>query len=294
MNVRCLISGSLMILPMASSRAQRVFGPSVLEQPAGPRTLAMGGVGVTSRDDEVLFFNPAQLVVANGFSASGERYSSDASGSAMSAVTRFNGGGAALGMRTNNLDARVTTASGSPLGTFTATSLEGSLGFAQVVKGVRVGGALKYAEEDFGSSRVEGGLVDLGVAKQMFGSYTIGAAVQNLGRDMTDGPTTVEMPTTGTIGVSRSAPVGEFDLLGTAAVSWRRGGVVSPAGGLEINYSWLNGYNIAIRAGGRRPLPGEKAITAGAGFTMDRLSIDYAVEAFSCSQLGHRIGLRIR
>lgn len=294
MNVcRRLISGVLLILPMASLRAQRVFGPTVLAQPAGPRTLAMGGVGVAGRDDEVLFFNPAQLVVANGFSASGERYSPDASGSAMSAVTRFNGGGVALGMRTNNFNAPLTTVSGTP-GAFTATSLEGSVGFAQVVKSVRIGGALKYAEEDFGSSRVEGGLVDLGVARQMFGSYTVGAVVQNLGRDMTDGPTTVRVPTTGTIGVSRGGPVGEFDLLGTAAVSWRRGNVVSPAGGLEVSYSWLNGYNIAIRAGGRRPLPGEKALTAGAGFTMDRLSIDYAVEAFSGSQLGHRIGLRVR
>lgn len=294
MNVcRCLISASLLALPVASLRAQHVFGPPVLEQPAGPRTLAMGGVGVASRDDDVLFLNPAQLVVANGFSASGERYSADASGSAMSAVTRFNGGGAALGMRTNNFNARFSTVSGTP-GVLTATSLEGSLGFAQAVKGIRVGGALKYAEENLGSSRVEGGLVDLGLAKQVFGSYTVGAVVQNLGRDMTDGPTTIEVPTTTTIGVSRGAPLGEFDLLGTAAVTWRRGSVFSPAGGLEVNYSWLSGYNIAIRAGGRRPLPGEKAITAGAGFTMDRLSIDYALEAFTGNQLGHRIGLRIR
>jgi hypothetical protein len=294
MNVcRCLISGSLLVLPVAPLRAQHVFGPPVLEQPAGPRTLAMGGVGVASRDDDVLFLNPAQLVVANGFSASGERYSPDASGSAMSAVTRFNGGGAALGMRTNNFNARLSTASGET-GVLTATSLEGSVGFAQVVKGIRVGGALKYAEEDLGSSRVEGGLVDIGLAKQMFGSYTVGAVVQNLGRDMTDGPTTIEVPTTTTIGVSRGAPLGEFDLLGTAALTWRRGSVFSPAGGLEVNYSWLSGYNIAIRAGGRRPLPGEKAITAGAGFTMDRLSIDYALEAFTGNQLGHRIGLRIR
>lgn len=292
--VRCLIAGSLLTAPMSALRAQHVFGPPVLQQPAGPRTLAMGGVGVTSRDDEVLFFNPAQLVIANGFSASGERYSPDASGSAMSAVTRFNGGGVALGMRTNNFNVGSAAASGTPGGLFTTTSLEGSLGIAQVVKGLRIGGALKYAEQDLGSSRVEGGLADLGVAKQLFGSYTVGAVVQNLGHDMTDGPVTVELPTTTTIGVSRGGPVGEFDLLGTAALSWRRGSVFSPAGGIEVGYSWLSGYNIAIRAGGRRPLPGEKALTGGAGFTMDRLSIDYAVEAFSGSQLGHRIGLRIR
>ena len=48
------------------------------------------------------------------------------------------------------------------------------------------------------------------------------------------------------------------------------------------------------RAGVRRPVPGEAPFTAGLGFTMDRLSIDYAVEALSGSRAGHRIGLRIR
>src|SRR5690348_64151 len=156
--------GSLLLFPIVSLPAQRVFGPPVLELPAGPRTLAMGGVGVTSRDDEVLFFNPAQLVVASGFSASGERYSAEESGSTMSAVTRFNGGGVALGMRTNNFNAAFDGVGGGSVGRFTATSLEGSLGIAQVVKGLRLGGALKYAEEGLGSSRVEGGLVDFGVA----------------------------------------------------------------------------------------------------------------------------------
>ncbi len=113
----------------------------------------------------------------------------------------------------------------------------------------------------------------------MFGSYTVGAVVQNLGQDADlPGPVEAELPRQATLGVSRGGPVGEFDLFGTAAVSWVRSNTLAPAGGLEVNYSWLSGYNIALRAGARRPLPGQEAFTAGAGFTVDRLSIDYALE----------------
>jgi hypothetical protein len=301
MNLRSAVPAfALFLAPWLAATAQpRAILPVVLTLPAGPRTLALGDVGVTSRDDEVIFFNPAQLVVATGFSTSGERYQAGSSGGALSAVTRFNGGGVAIGMRTNSIDGLGVL--GSTLGGsaaqngFTQTSLEASAGIAQVVKGIRVGGAVKYAEQDLGFSRVQRGLLDLGVAKQVFGSYTVGAAVQNLGQDADlPGPIEAELPRQATLGISRGGPVGEFDLFGTAAVSWVRSNTLVPAGGLEVNYSWLSGYNIALRAGARRPLFGEEAFTAGAGFTMDRLSIDYALETLSGGRVGNRLGLRIR
>jgi hypothetical protein len=202
-------------------------------------------------------------------------------------------------MRTNSIDGlgNLSSALGGSVAqsAFTQTSLEASVGLAQVVKGIRVGGAVKYAEQDLGFSRVQRGLLDIGVAKQVFGSYTVGAAVQNLGQDADlPGPIEAELPRQATLGVSRGGPVGEFDLFGTAAVSWVRSNTLVPAGGLEVNYSWLSGYNIALRAGARRPLFGEEAFTAGAGFTMDRLSIDYALETLSGGRVGNRLGLRIR
>ena len=85
-------------------RAQRAppggpYAPIVLLLPAGARTLAMGNTGVAGRDDDVLFFNPAQMAIARGFSASAERYSPTSAGDALSSVTRFSTGGIALGMR---------------------------------------------------------------------------------------------------------------------------------------------------------------------------------------------------
>jgi hypothetical protein len=290
---------ALVLTPWLAIDAQpRAIVPVVLTLPSGPRTLALGDVGVTSRDDEVIFFNPAQLVIANGFSTSGERYASGSSGAALSAVTRFNGGGVALGMRTQSAGGDFISSPGTPPGfvqSVVSSSLELSVGVAQAFKGIRFGVAGKYAEQEDGASRLERGLVDLGVSKVVFGSYTVGAVVQNLGKDADlPGPVEAELPRQATLGVSRGGPVGEFDLFGTAAVSWVRSNTLAPAGGLEVNYSWLSGYNIALRAGARRPLPGEEAFTAGAGFTMDRLSIDYALETLSGGRVGNRLGLRIR
>ena len=152
MNLRSAVPAfALVLAPWLAATAQpRAILPVVLTFPAGPRTLALGDVGVTSRDDEVIFFNPAQLVVANGFSTSGERYAAGSTGGALSAVTRFNGGGVAIGMRTlstqNDLVFTV------PPGFETlSSSLEASVGIAQVFKGIRVGAAAKYAEQDIGT-----------------------------------------------------------------------------------------------------------------------------------------------
>ena len=300
MNLRSVVPALAVVLtPCLALVAQpRPILPSVLTLPSGPRTLALGDVGVTSRDDEVIFFNPAQLVIANGFSMSGERYAIGSSGAALSAVTRFNGGGVGIGVRTQSAEGGFISAPGAPTAfepTALSSSLEATVAIAQAYKGVRFGIAGKYAEQDLGISRLQRGLLDIGASKVVFGSYTVGVAVQNLGQDADlPGPIEAELPRQATLGVSRGGPVGEFDLFGTAAVSWVRTNTLAPAGGLEVSYSWLNGYNIAIRAGARRPLFGEDAFTAGAGFTMDRLSIDYALETLSGGRIGNRLGLRIR
>jgi len=316
MNLRRLFTAVAIAAASAvATHAQTTpLGPIVLVLPASPRTLALGDVGVTSRDDDVLFFNPAQLAVATGYSASVERFSSNVALTSLSAVTRFNGGGIGLGMRMANyyLPGAATTLPAAPTtipglfesGTTPATSVELSAGLAQVIKGWRVGAAGELAEDQDVGNRFARGLLDVGVSKQVFGSYTVGASVQNIGQDFeeeivatelnTGRRESVNLPRMATLGISRGGPVGEFDLFGTAAVSWNRDNSLYPAGGLEVNYSWLSGYNIALRAGGRRPLPGEEAFTAGAGFTMDRLSIDYALETLSGGRIGNRLGLRIR
>ena len=300
------------------------YAPVVLTLPTGPRTLAMGNVGIGSRDDEVLFFNPAQLAVARGMSVSAERYSASAGGGTLSAVTRFASGGVAVGMRM--VDYRIGF-TGFPSdrslmltgGDQPGTSIEAVAGLAQTVKGIHLGVAAKYADDNATNAHAQHAALDLGVSKDLSRYFTAALAVQNISSaisiscvDARAAPnclpppgvvvapspaspmTNVYMPLRTTAGIAGSGPVGPLDITATAAVSLLRDSFVIPAGGGEISYSWLDGYAIAVRAGMRRPIPGEAPFTAGLGFTMDRLSIDYAIEALSGSRAGHRIGLRVR
>jgi hypothetical protein len=298
------------------------YAPVILLLPSGPRTLAVGNTGVAGRDDDVLFFNPAQLVIARGFSGSIERYSATSAGGALSAVTRLSTGGIAIGMRmvdyetpTNlypiNRGAMLQPAPGN------GTSLEAVVGVGQLIKGYRVGLAGKYVEDNTPAFRLSRGAVDLGVSKDFFGPYTFALAIQNLGASTTipcavavapaSGTciatpgfppppqfTSVRLPLRTTVGVQTQRAVKQIDLMATAAVFMLRADWVGASGGVEAGYSWLDGYSIALRAGARSTMPGEAAFTGGAGFTMDRLSIDYALEALTGSRFGQRFGLRIR
>jgi hypothetical protein len=323
---------SIQVVDPAALHAQSggPYAPVVLTLPTGPRTLAMGNVGIGSRDDEVLFFNPAQLAVARGMSASAERYSASANGGTVSAVTRLGNGGVGVGMRMVNYEngfvggsigfpanraaMLIPSGVGEP-----GTSVEATAGVAQVLKGVRLGLAAKYATDQASNVRAHRAAVDLGVSKDFRRYFTAGLTVQNLSKPISFscvdarfapacgpppgvivspspdwGTAKAYLPLRTTAGVAGSGPVGPLDITATAAVSLLRDSFVIPAGGGEVSYSWLDGYAIAIRAGARRPISGESPFTAGAGFTMDRLSIDYAVETLSGGRAGHRIGLRIR
>jgi hypothetical protein len=333
---RAAITAAL-FLPVTASAQSANYGqpyaPIVLLLPGGARTLALGNTGIVSRDDDVLFFNPAQLVIARGFSASYERYSSTAGGGSLSAVTRFNNGGIAIGMNSVAYD--------MPTGVFPAdrgsmlldgpalgTSLDASIGLAQVFKGNRIGAAVKYVEDNVPTVRVSHAAVDLGFSRDVLRFYTVGVSVQNIGPSTTipcsfraqsvtnctispgiplfELTTPAHLPLRTTVGVGTQRAVGELDVLATAAVSVIRTDFVSPSGGVEVGYSWLDGYSVAVRAGARRPFPGETPFTAGAGFNVDRLSIDYALEALRATEffpngssqlstrVAHRIGLRIR
>jgi len=294
------------------------YAPLVLLLPSGARTLALGNTGVGGRDDDVVFFNPAQLVIARaGFGGSIERYSATSAGGALSAVTRFNNGGVGIGMRMVDYE---TPTNLYPIDRGTmlepwpgnGTSLEAVVGVGQVLKGYRVGLAGKYVEDNAPALRLTRGAVDLGVSKDFFGPYTFALAVQNIGAstdvlcantqtctsppgNMFPNPTTpVYLPLRTTFGVQTQRPIKQIDLMATAAVFMLRADWVGASGGVEMGYSWLDGYSVALRAGARSTLPGEAAFTGGAGFTMDRLSIDYALEALTGSRFGQRIGLRIR
>ncbi|MEO7084642.1 MAG: hypothetical protein ABI442_06200 [Gemmatimonadaceae bacterium] len=310
------------------------YAPLVLFMPAGARTLAMGNTGVAGRDDDVLFFNPAQLFVARGTSASLERYSANSAGGSLSSVTKLNNSAVAIGMRyveyspsTGSPDAPPglspfpgTRASALGDGDGAGSSVEASVGYARVFKTVRFGGVAKYVEDEVPGIRVGRAAFDLGLARDFFRTYAVGLSVQNIGKNMTASCDVIPRPAIGTcevpplvpgavappatssiylplrttLGVSHSRQLGEFDLLATASASMLRKDFFIPSGGAELGYSWIDGYNVALRGGLRRPVTGESPVTAGAGITADRVSIDYALETLTGGRVAHRVGIRIR
>ena len=135
-------------LPAAAQNAG--YGPLAVTLPTSARMLAMGDIGVAGRDDDVIFYNPAQLIVARGTSFSLTRLSETARGGTMSTVLRFGPG--AIGFGANYLEYQVTPFSypfqlGDVIDRNFAlgTSAIGALGYAQTYRGFRLGAAAKYA-----------------------------------------------------------------------------------------------------------------------------------------------------
>src|SRR5690242_4590578 len=175
------------------ARAQ-TFVPVVLRVPASTRMLALGEAAVAGRDDDVVFYDPAQVAIARGTSVSGERFNGSTQGGAISTVTRLATGGVALGASWLSYETPstayplsradlATTSSGIGRG----TSLLATVAVAQTYKKLRVGVAAKYLA-DAGLAEMQGLVADVGVSRDVsaFGvPFTAAVAAQNIGHRFT-------------------------------------------------------------------------------------------------------------
>jgi hypothetical protein len=277
------------------------YGPLALTLPASTRMLGMGDIGVAGRDDDVVFYNPAQLTVARGTSFSLARLTETARGGAMSTVLRFGPG--ALGFGVDYLEYQLTPASypitksdvldpNADLG----TSALGVIGYAQTYKGFRLGAAAKYAMDAIDIERFGQAYGDVGIARDFFrGQYTMGLAVQHIGASLTRGAEKIQPPTTATFGVATARQLGPLDGAATAGVSWSQQDDVTVGGGVELGWSWISGYNIAVRGGVHQARQdGDTEIMGGFGFTADRVTLDVAVQRLPGNRAGYQAGIRIR
>ncbi len=269
--------------------------------------LAMGNAAVAGRDDDVVFYSPAQIASARGSSASLERYTADTYDGGGSTVARFGSGGLAFGINAVQYDAPPCNGTAGQ-GTFATgggalgSSALAAMGFAQQLKGFRFGITGKYATQQHETIRYGTGLFDFGVAHDIsvagYSALTAAVAVQNVApfhRTMSASDEIIRPPLRTTVGIAGGAPMSAlFDVAATTALSVRGDRFLQPAGGLELSYVWLEGYALAARAGARRPDVGEGTWTVGSGLTADRISVDYALETLGASRLGHRVGLRVR
>ena len=284
-------------------------GPLSLLLPGSTRAAALGNAGVTGRDDDVVFYNPAQLVgVRGGFSVTLARYSSR---STLGEVTSsFTGGPLSLGWGVQVVDYTAAPTEPYPFaqevltrkGIAAAQTMLGVLGAAMTYKGFKIGAAAKYAED-----RVESGgnltsqargahgsvLADAGVSHPLWQGVA-GLSVQNFGRPSGVTGNRTGLPTQMLLGWTRGFQVGEFDL-GLATQVTARNGYVSPGAGAELGYSWIEGYNVVARLGARQPeSPSEHPVAIGGSFSADRFQLDYALQFFDGGRNAHRFTIRWR
>jgi hypothetical protein len=178
-----------------------------------------------------------------------------------------------------------------------AASAAGALALSTTFRGNRIGAAVKYVDQRTGSLHDGAPSLDLGLARDV-SRYTVGVAVQNIG----DGihfqygtASSAALPLRVTAGVtSYGWGVGPLDVNGSAGASVLPDGIVLPAFGLEFGYVPLEGYNVAFRAGIRRPeLRAQQPLSIGASAGLDRFALEYAWEDWVNGST-HRLALRVR
>ena len=270
---------------------------------------ALGNAWVAGRDLEVVFHNPAQLIGARpGFDLSITRLGPASTMISVGSVfasgkwsLTFGWGAQVLGF---NADAATTYPYSPDLlladGARSGSSTLVTAGAAILVKKFRIGVSGKYASDLAAAStqRPVGAshqvvLMDVGVARNLFrGAAAL--AVQNIGRDSHDTGGDLTLPRQVALGWSTTRQAGPLDLGLFTQVTARRHWT-SPAAGLEVGYSWMEGYNLVLRAGARRPETGtERPMAVGAAFTVDRLTVEYAVRFFDEGRTANGVTLRWR
>jgi hypothetical protein len=299
------------VLVASSAYAQAPpAGPLVLRLPATPRTAALGNAWVAGRDQEVLFYNPAQLIGARtGFDVSFARYGPSGKMATLGSVFTAGRWSLTLGWGVEMLRFGVDPGASYPFapdvvlssGPAQGVSAVVAVGGAIVYKRYRIGAAGKYAFDSVPAASGVAGtasphqgamLADLGVAKNLWGGVAA-VSVQNLGHRSRSGSGLV-IPKQVLMGWSMTHGAGPLDL-GVVTQFTLRDGWTFPGAGLEVGYSWIEGYNIALRVGARRPdSPVEKPVAFGAAFTADRLTVEYSLQLFDGGRTANGVTLRWR
>lgn len=293
----------MLLLVATAATAQERTGPVVLRVPASAWALALGnGVTAIRGPSEMLFYNPSALAQSTGSGLSLQRWGGAATAASLSHAVTSSGWGIGVGVRYLDYGAEPgvlphPTELGAE-GPGLASSLAATVGLARVVKGFRVGVAASYVEERHPGDRTGFGVLDVGAGRTM-GRFDLGLAVRNLGPDRVVEATAFETPLHAAIGVFyRPPPVGVFfdaSALGEVRVD-REGRVDASAGG-ELTWVPLEGWAVALRAAVRTVErvgdAGARPFTAGLGVSLDRFSLDYALDP-QRGGVAHRLGVRMR
>jgi len=162
---------------------------------------------------------------------------------------------------------------------------------------LRLGVSVKYAEDRLGADRDGTVAADVGMYMPL-GPANLAITMQNLGPGTSIRGQPGTLPRRIGIGFGGGLfPLWEhWDLGAQMQVTLENDLFVRPAGGVELGYVPIEGVSFIARTGLRLPRErDESLVTGGVGVTVDRYSLDYAIEPFRGGRpVSHRVGLRVR
>lgn len=305
-----LAAASASLVLSARATAQCVDRP--LPTNASTRALAMGDANLAGRDDDVIFYGPAQLAVARGTSFAAERYFDGLAGGTVATTQRLASGG--IGVGAQIVEGKNSLAclgqSSLPNGDVparTITHAQAAVGAALTYRRYRLGVTTHYAAEQIDLARLSQVLLDAGASREYSLTddvpLTIALGIQNFAPDPSQSAE-LGVPRRVALGASTGGPLGPLDVAlmaegGVEHDGTRFVGVKNRPmfrGGAEIGYSWLEGYSIDLRGGARTAYSFDpnRYLTFGAGLVVDRFTFDYAAEQLEGNRLAHRFGIRLR
>lgn len=299
--------GALFLIGVCAGvvHAQADAGPMVLRIAASARTLSMANAGLKGNDADALFYNPALLFTARGMAVSVQRYGSFGTAGALANIVTLGSLNIGVGAQVLEWSAlplsyrEVTRLGATALGDsggVPASSIAVTLGIAKSIRGHRLGFSAKYVADRFAAIQDGTLAFDVGMMGPSIGPGALSFVVQNIGQGLRIGGVEGKLPTRAGAGWSASNSLETFDIGAQAQVLVDRDGFVRPAVGGEIGYVPIDGVSFVARTGLRRPRESDESFaTGGLGITVDRFSLDYAIEPFlNGRSVSHRLGLRIK
>lgn len=298
------VSVAVLLLAAGMLQAQERSAPVVLRLPSSPLVSAMGDAGVAVRGtSEVLFYNPANLIIGVGTAVAVERRGGSSTAGYLSHRVPHNSWAIGFGARFLDFGAQPGEiphpAELGNRGPLLSSSLAATVGVSRTVLGLRTGIAISYGDERRSGERESVVLVDVGLARDV-GPVSLGLAARNLGDDAELDQVEFRTPARFALGgqLRPRAIATFFDAGLVAEVALDRGGRLEAAGGGEVSWIPVEGWEVTLRAGVRRTervdALGARPYTGGVGVSIDRFSVDYTIDPYRGGGTAHRFGLRIR
>jgi hypothetical protein len=282
----------------------------LLTLPSDARALALGDAwGAVADDENALFYNPAQLARVHAWSVGGslQRYVVSTTLGAFAAAGALARGTVAIGVQVLDYGTEpvLVSADGAQTGDPTGASVSAqdfalTAGYGATFGAehrLRIGGAVKYAQQhvaNYSGSAVAG---DVGAAYSLPSGWELAGALQHFGSELTLAAVTAPLPWTWRVGAaSPVANFGRFALRTMAEVRKSSGGVTTGVLAAEGTWHPAHGATVlAARAGYSFRGTGDdrSPLTLGGGVTLGRFTVDYAYQGFDL--LGgatHRFGVR--